>query len=157
MPLIQFSNKNKYGTLRTRILYVESMPFSINPRGFGDTIIVQVFKYKHEHYLPPILFTATNGKKYIAPTMVEVIPETTLYDIEWIQPKLTGEVKQAKIEPNIYRFESKSEPGSFYTVTQKGDKLKCDCPGFFRCRDKNIGCKHCQEVRSRGFIWKPKE
>jgi len=147
MPLIQFSNKNKYGTLRTRILYTESMPFSINPKGFGDTIIVQVFKYKHEHHLPPTLFIDTKGKKYILPTWVEVVPETTLSDIEWTQPKLKGEVKQVKVESNTYRFESKSEPGSFYTVTQKGDKLKCDCPGTWRA--KNRECKHILEVKSK--------
>lgn len=148
MPLIQFSNLNKYGTIRKRILYTPSMPFKVDPRGLGPLVSVSMFKYRHEHHMPPALMVAHNGKKYIVPTWIEVLPETTLDDVEWIKPvpKDTVKVKD-EIKSNTWRFESKSEPGLFYTVTQKGDKFKCNCSGFFRCRDKNIGCKHIKEVK----------
>ena len=131
MPLIQFSNLNKYGTIRKRILYTPSMPFKVDPRGLGPLVSVSMFKYRHEHHMPPALMVAHNGKKYIVPTWIEVLPETTLDDVEWIKPvpKDTVKVKD-EIKSNTWRFESKSEPGLFYTVTQKAINLNATVQDF---------------------------
>ena len=43
-----------------------------------------------------------------------------------------------------YKFESKSEPGSFYVVRVIGDKVKCNCAGQYRAKDRQ--CKHMKEV-----------
>jgi hypothetical protein len=75
MPLIQFSNLNKYGTIRKRIMYTPTMPFRFNPKGLGPFVSVTIFKYRYEHYIPPTLFNANDGKRYILPTWQEVLPE----------------------------------------------------------------------------------
>ena len=149
MPLIQFANLNKYGTVRRRIIYTPTMPFSFNPKGLGPFVSVTTFKYKYEHYIPPTLFNANDGKRYILPTWQEVLPETTISDIEWIKMVLTDEVKvkaKEKIEENTFKFESKSDPGSFYTVIKKGDKYKCNCPGSWRAKDRE--CKHIKQIKN---------
>jgi len=80
MALWQFSNLNKYGTLRKRIMYrPDGEAFSYNPRGLGRFVAVRRFKYTYEHTLiPPGLFTDQKGDKYIVPTWQKVHPETTL-------------------------------------------------------------------------------
>ena len=80
------------------------------------------------------------------PTWQKVHPETTLNDIEVIRPVKKVE---APVEKNTWKFESSSEKGLFYTVRQNGSKLTCTCSGFFRAKDRNKGCRHCQEVRKQ--------
>ncbi len=46
-----------------------------------------------------------------------------------------------------YKFESKSEPGSFYVVRVTGDKVKCNCAGQYRAKDRQ--CKHMKEVKQK--------
>ena len=141
--LWKLTTTNKYGNLRSRIVYnPDGKPFTIG-RGFGKFVHVQVFKYTYEHpLLPPSLFVGQDGKKYIVPTWQEVLPETTLNDINWVKPKPS--VK--KIEnPNEWKFESKSDPGSYYVVTQVSDfKVKCTCTGQYRAKDRK--CRHMKEV-----------
>jgi hypothetical protein len=109
-----------------------------------------LFKYRYEHDLlgPTLFVSPQTGKKYIIPTWQEVHPETTLKDIEWIKPVLKSIEKEKTIEKENWMFESSSEKGIFYKVTKKGDKITCNCSGFFRAKDKNKGCVHCQKVRS---------
>ena len=141
--LWKFTNKNKYGNLRSRIIYrPDGQPFTVG-KGFGDFVGVSVFKYKYEHSLiPPHLFTDRDGKKFIVPEWREVLPETTINDIEWIKPELV----KVKPEKNEWLFESSSDPGSFYKVNQVGDKLSCNCPGTWRAKDRQ--CKHIKEVKN---------
>jgi hypothetical protein len=97
--------------------------------------------------LPPTLLVSPNQVKNILCLLgKKFILKLHYNDIEWIKPTKPVEVP---VEKETWKFESSSEPGHFYTVKQSGLKLTCNCSGFFRCRDKNIGCKHCQEVRSR--------
>jgi len=142
--LYKFTNKNKYGNLRSRIVYrPKGEPFSFNPKGFGNFVNVSVFRYTYKHpIMPPSLFTGHDGKKFIVPTWQEVLPETTLDDIQWIKPKK----KAKKIEnPNEWKFESKSDPGSYYVVTQISDyKVRCTCSGQYRAKDRK--CRHMKEV-----------
>jgi len=142
MPLWKFSNLNKYGNLRHRIIHTDSSQFSYKPKGLGPFVGVRRFKYTYEHsIMPPSLFVGQDGKKFIIPTWQEVLPETTLSDIEWIKPEKSVE----KVEKKEWLFESKSDPGHFYKVTQVSDfKVKCTCTGQYRAKDRK--CRHMKEV-----------
>ena len=145
MALWKFSNLNKYGNWRHRIIALpDGKPFSHGP-GFGKVVGVSRFKYTYEHpILPPtIINSPTTGKTYIVPVWMEVLPETTLNDIEWIKPEIKKSVIE-KQEPQTWNFESKSDPGSFYVVQVIGNKIKCNCPGVWRSKDRK--CKHIKEV-----------
>lgn len=142
--LYKFTNKNKYGTLRSRIIYrPNGEGFKFNPKNFGDFVDVRVFRYTYEHpVLPPSLFTDKDGQKWIVPIWKKVLPETTLEDINWVKPK----VKKEKPQKDEWLFESKSDPGHFYKVTQVGVTYKCNCPGVWRAKDRQ--CKHIKEVKA---------
>ena len=88
MALWKFTNLNKYGNPRSRIIYKpDGEPFGFNPKGFGSFINVRMFRYEYKHeVLPPTLATF-NGQKYIVPSWQKVDPNTTLKDINWIKPK----------------------------------------------------------------------
>ena len=146
MPLLQFSNKNKYGHKRTRIIHKDTTSLGINPSGFGSYIHVSVFKYEYEHpILAPSLFVDLKGDKYIVPTWQKVHPKTELNDIIWKKPKIKKENKPIN---KTWKFESSSSD-SVYTVRQVDSvTLKCNCPGFYRAKDRNLGCKHVQKVRA---------
>jgi hypothetical protein len=142
--LYKFTNKNKYGTLRSRIIYrPNGEGFKFNPKNFGDFVDVRVFRYTYEHpILPPSLFIDKDGQKWIVPIWKKVLPETTLEDINWVKPK----VKKEKPKKDEWLFESKSDPGHFYKVTQVGITYKCNCPGVWRAKDRQ--CKHIKEVKN---------
>ena len=144
MALLQFTNLNKYGDKRTRIIYNPTTSIGFNPSGFGSFIGIRVFKYKYKHPIMPPGLVQLGGKKYIVPTWQEVLPKTTLNDIEWIKPKIK---KQNKSKSKTWKFESSSSDLT-YTVKQvDSDTLRCNCPGFYRAKDRNLGCKHVQKVR----------
>ena len=151
MSLIQFTNTNKYGTFRHRIIYHPGdKPFS-HGRGFGSVVGIKAFKYTHEHRYPPgLIVSPTTGQKYIIPGWQKVHPQTTLKDINWIQPK-PKKVEKTEIvqKPEEFKFESKSEPGSFYVVRVVNGKAKCNCAGQYRAKDREKGCKHMQAVRAK--------
>jgi hypothetical protein len=138
----KFSNLNKHGNIRSRIIYrPDGEGFKYYPKGLGSFIDVVRFKYEYkEQMIPPHLFTGSDGKKFIVPTWQEVLPETTLDDINWIRT----EIKTIKPEKNEWLFESSSDPGLIYKVTQVGNKLNCNCPGVWRSKDRQ--CKHIKEV-----------
>ena len=143
--LYKFTNTNKYGNLRHRIIYrPDGEGFKFNPKGFGPFVNVEVFRYTYEgEMLPPSLFTSQDGKKFIVPTWQEVLPETTLKDINWIKPK----VKKEKPQKNEFQFESKSDPGHFYKVTVTGTKVDCTCSGKWRAKDRQ--CRHMKDVKKQ--------
>ena len=90
MALYRFSNLNKYGNWRHRIVsWPDNKPFSHGP-GFGRAVGVQRFKYEHTHaYIPPALVVSpTDGQKYIVPSWTKVHPDTQLSDIKWIKPEI---------------------------------------------------------------------
>lgn len=143
MALWEFSNKNKYGNWRTRIIFrPDNQSFSHGP-DFGNGVSVKRFKYIHEHLYSPILYTSKeDGKKYILPTWKVVHPDTQQNDIVWVKPKINKVV-----EKEVWKFESSSEPGSFYFVKRSGDKLTCTCSGYWRSKDRR--CKHVKEVEQK--------
>ncbi len=146
MALLQFTNMNKYGNPRKRIIHQPTTQLSINPSGFGKSIHVNVFKYIYEHsVLAPSLFTSLDGERYIVPTWQKVHPKTELNDIIWKKPKTK---KKDVFKLKTWKFESSSSD-SVYTTTQVDSvTLKCNCPGFYRAKDRNLGCKHVQKVRA---------
>ena len=138
MPIVEFSNLNKYGNIRTRRFYQEKSSLSINPKGFGPLISFRLFKYDYEHYMPPAL-TTLGGKKYIIPTWQEVLPETTLDDINWIKPK------PIRTQPIIKTHISGSGLGEYKTKYYPNTgRYHCSCPGFWRSRGN---CKHVKEMK----------
>ena len=152
MALHKIIEKHQVNILGQEIIYTnnfirynESTTFSSKPTSSLISQAVSLFRYKHEHNMPPSLLTNLKGEKFIVPTFQKVHPKTTLKDIEWIKP----EKVEVKVEKETWRFESSSEKGLFYKVTKQGDKLTRNCSGFFRCKDRSKGCKHVQEVRKQ--------
>lgn len=127
------------------IKYTEGTSYGFKPQSSLISHASRLFRYEHHHDIPPALFTNSNGEVFIVPTWKKVHPKTTLKDIEWIKPSKV----EVKVEKETWRFESSSEKGLFYKVTKQGSELKCNCSGFFRCKDKSKGCKHVQEVRKQ--------
>jgi hypothetical protein len=143
MAILEFSHKTGKGNIRKRLFYNPTTTYGVkNPSAYGPMVAIKVHKYIYKHpYLAPTLFTDSDGKTYIVPTWQEVHPKTTLKDIEWVRP--VTKTKQAT-EKETWRFESSSEPGHFYVVRKQGDKITCNCSGFWRAKDRR--CKHVKEV-----------
>jgi hypothetical protein len=138
-----FTNLNKYDTLRNRIIHVsDSKPFTHYPN-YGPIVGSRVFKYEYTGSISPALATF-NGKKYIIPLWQEVLPETTLNDIEWIKPQIEA---PSPAQPNVWKFQSESSPDVQYIVRQNGSKLSCNCPGVWRSKIRK--CKHIFEIEKK--------
>jgi len=143
--LYEFSNLNKHGNIRSRIVsWPKGKAFGINPKGFGSFIAVKVFKYEYKHELLPPGLLNISGKRYIVPTWQEVLPETELSDIKWIKPE--PKVKQ---EPIIETHTSSSNANKTYKTMYypESGKFHCDCPGRWRAFDNR--CKHIKELEKK--------
>ncbi len=143
--LYEFSNLNKHGNIRTRVVsWPKGKAFGINPKGFGSFIAVKVFKYEYHHELNPPSLANIGGKRYILPTWQEVLPETELSDIKWIKPK-----PKAKQEPIIEIHTSSSNPNKTYKTIYypESSKFHCNCPGRWRAFDSR--CKHIKTLESK--------
>lgn len=141
MALLQFTNLNKHGNKRTRIVHNQTTSIGFNPAGLGSYVHVNVFKYEYKHPVMAPTLLRMKGKTYLMPEWREVHPETTLNDIIWKKPKIK---KQKPINKKTWTFKSSSSD-SVYTVTQVDSKtLKCSCPGAWRSRGN---CKHIKEIR----------
>ena len=97
MPIIEFSNQNKYGNMRTRRFYHPTSNYGFNPKGLGPNIMVKLHKYEHKHVLPPGI-TRLGGKTYIMPGWQEVVEGTTLNDIVHIKPKVKKKAETIIVE-----------------------------------------------------------
>lgn len=144
MALIEFTNLNKYGNRRTRIIYNPTTQLSFNPKGLGSYVHVRIFKYEYKHPTFPPTLLKLNDKKYLMPDWKEVHPQTELNDIIWLKPKIKIE---PKFEKKTWEFKSSSSDSLYKVVQVEPNNYKCNCPGFFRAKDKNLGCKHIQEVK----------
>ena len=78
MALLKFTNLNKYGNKRSRIVHRPTTQISIDPSGFGSYVHVNVFKYEYKHPVMAPTLLKTDGKTYLMPEWREVHPETTL-------------------------------------------------------------------------------
>jgi len=152
MSLWKLTTQNKYGNLRSRILYnPTNTSFGINPKGLGPITIAGRFKYEYTHpFLPPTLYTNLKGEKFIVPTYQKVHPKTEFIDIKWIRPKVKKD-NGVKSQLKTFKYQSSSS-SDIYTVKEylNADNtisLRCNCAGYWRVKDKNKGCKHIQETR----------
>ncbi len=93
---------------------------------------------KHR-YLPNAI-VRLGDKTYIYPAQIECHPDTTLDDII-VDVEETVVIEQPQRQQ--WMFESSSGDG-FYQVTENMGKLKCNCPGTWRAKDRR--CKHIKEV-----------
>jgi len=142
--LYKFQNFNKHSNLRTRIIFQHGdKPFRVNPRGLGKFVNVQAFKYEYTHQILPPSLVKLGGKTFIVPTWEKVHPKTRLEDIDWVKPK----PKKVIVEKQEFQFESKSDPGHFYKVTVKDNKVDCTCSGKWRAKDRQ--CRHMKDVKKQ--------
>jgi len=145
MPLFEFTNKTKYGQLRKRIVYQPTTAFTTRG-GFGDFEGVAPFRYMSRTKFQPGL-VMSDGKKYMVPDWLEVLPETTISDIKPFEEEERGRPKKiaSTSKPQSWKFESKSDPGSYYEVKQVSDfKVSCTCSGQYRAKDRK--CRHIKEI-----------
>jgi len=142
MALWHFTNLNKYGNPRSRIIHrPNGEAFSFNPNGFGSFVAVRRYKYEYHHELIPPSLLNIDGKRYIVPTWQEVLPETELSDVNWIKPE--PKVKQ---EPIVEISTSSSDPNKTYKTIYypESGKFHCNCPGRWRAFDGK--CKHIKAL-----------
>tara|TARA_R100001244_G_scaffold1542_1_gene2584 strand:+ start:268 stop:705 length:438 start_codon:yes stop_codon:yes gene_type:complete len=139
MPIIEFSNLNKYGTMRTRRFYHPTTNYGLNPEGFGPSVVVKLHKYEHKHVLSPCI-TKLSGKTYIMPGWQEVVEGTTLNDVIHIKPKLKKRtkpiVRKALSSKGDITYKTKYHPDS--------GNFSCSCPGVWM---SNNNCKHIKKLR----------
>ena len=139
MALWHFTNFNKYGNPRHRIIYrPDGEAFSHGP-GFGSTM-VRRYRYEYKHEIMPPTLLELNGKTYLMPSWKEVVKGTTLNDINWIKPK------PKRTEPIIETHVSSSNADIKYKTTYYPDsgKFYCNCPGRWRAFDGR--CKHIKQL-----------
>ena len=107
------------------------------------------FKYEViKHRILPVSIANFPNGRVIMPAGIDCHPETTLDDIIEIVVETEQEKQEKKEikEKNVFEFKSSSSD-SVYKVRQNGDKLKCDCPGTWRAKDRR--CKHIKEVEKK--------
>tara|TARA_R110000796_G_scaffold139711_1_gene255824 strand:+ start:76 stop:540 length:465 start_codon:yes stop_codon:yes gene_type:complete len=147
MALWKFKNLNKYGNIRTRIIHTENSQLTIKPKGLGPFIGASRFHYESRTSYHGLMTSPVDGKTYLTPDWIEVLPETTLDDIKVFEEETRGRKKSnTKIDnPTEWKFESKSDPGSWYVVKQVSEyKVSCTCSGQYRAKDRK--CRHMKEV-----------
>ena len=141
MPIVEFSNYNKHGNIRTRRFWQEKSNLSINPSGFGPSIFFRLFKYDHTNRISPSLLTLS-GKTYIMPGWQEVLPQTRLSDINWVKPK----VKRAEVIEHKFKSScgKKTYTAKKYISVDGNVKYGCNCFGAIRAKDRR--CKHIKSI-----------
>ena len=133
--LWKFTHLNKHGHFRSRIIHTE-VALALK-KGFGPVTFANRFYY--ESRSPQFGFVTIQGKKYLTPDWVEVLPETTFSDVR------PAAIYQEPVAPTTWEFKSESSD-SIYTVRQSGLKLTCNCPGVWRAKDRK--CKHIKQVEN---------
>ena len=136
--LWKFTNTNKYGNLRSRIVYADGA-LKVG-QGFGSFQGAKRFSY--ESRSPYFALIEIRGKKMLVPDWTEVIEGTTINDVIHI-PEVKVEIPK---ETDEWLFESSSSPGQFYKVRKIGATYKCNCPGVWRSKDRE--CKHIKSVKN---------
>ena len=142
MALWKFTNFNKYGNPRTRIMFrPDGEGFSHGP-GFGPTMVSR-FQYEVKGGNIPPSILELNGKTYIMPWWKEVEPETTLNDINWIKPK------PKRMDPIIEMNTSGSSPDIVYKTSYypSSNNYYCNCPGKWMAKDGK--CKHIKALEAK--------
>ena len=102
-------------------------------------------KIIHRHYLPP-MFHVSNGQKFLCPSWQPVPMETTLNDVEWINPYNKSVKKMKAPVGKEWMFPSSSQKGVVYTVRIVNEQITCSCPGAWSAKNKE--CKHMKSVKA---------
>jgi hypothetical protein len=131
----QFTNTNKYGNLRSRVVYADGA-LKIG-QGFGSFQGAKRFSY--ESRSPYFALIEIRGKKMLVPDWLEVHPQTTISDIKHNAPV----VVEVPVQKSEWTFKSESSD-SVYRVRQNGLKLTCTCLGSWRAFDRR--CKHIKSI-----------
>ena len=139
MPIIEFSNLNKYGNWRTRRFYNPTTNYSLKPVGFGPSVMVKLHKYMHKHVLPPCIMKL-GGKTYIMPGWQEAIEGTTLNDVIHIKPKVKKKSETIVVETPSSRGDIMYKT-RYYPDT---GNFSCSCPGVWMSKNN---CKHIKKLR----------
>lgn len=146
MALWKFTNLNKHGNYRSRIIHTKGA-LGIPGSGLGPTIFANRFKYEYKGEVLPPTLANIGGKTYLMPLWKEVDPNTTIDDINWIKPK--PKVKQ---EPIVVMTVSSSNADKTYKTVYYPDsgKFHCNCPGRWRAFDGK--CKHIKSLEKKSNI-----
>ena len=141
MALWQFTNFNKYGNPRTRIIHrPDGEGFSHGP-GFGPTMVSR-FQYEYKHEVLPPGLVSIGGELFLVPTWQKVDKNTTLKDINWIKPK-----PKVKKQPIIETHISGSGLGEYKTkYYPESGKYHCSYPGYWR---SSGNCKHVKQMKNK--------
>mgnify|MGYP003345047693 CR=1 FL=1 len=119
--------------------YVEELRYSEGPLQIDPTNIIscitKTFRYKANGPVFGLVVSPLNGKKYLVPKWEEVHPNTNIEDISY--PKL-----KPKTPPQTFKIKD-------YTIKYNENQkiYVCNCQGYFRVKDRSIGCKHVQELK----------
>ena len=121
----------------------------LNLPGNTEEKYIKRFYYRYNHLiLPPSLLKVKGGKKYLMPIWQRVHPKTEITDIIWNKPKAK------KAEVIKHEFKSSSSDKVYLTkehISVKGKvEYTCNCPGFFRIKDRSKGCKHIKSLKGNG-------
>lgn len=103
------------------------------------------YKISKHPYLSPCIVRFSKDEYFIMPHNIPCHPKTKLSDIDIIEDKTP--IKKETPRYRTWNFKSSSGEGE-YTVREDMGKLKCNCFGWIRSKDKSIGCKHTKEVRN---------
>ena len=134
MPLHRIITVMQDGTRTDEIVYNESSTTSYKPVKGVVSRLVQCFKYRVTTDVNPSVVTL-NGKRMIVPSWLEVHPQTTINDIEWVKPQ-----KRPRADVAVQSADGKYKT-TFNTAT---GRFKCSCMGFWRSKGN---CKHVKELR----------
>ena len=132
--LWRFTNYNKHGQLRSRIVYSEGA-LTIG-QGFGPFVGVSRFRYQSRSPYHGLFISPVDGKKYLTPDWIEVLPETTYADVFYEAPE------EPKEKPQKWTFKSDSSDKEYVVRRNAIGNLTCNCWGFIAHKK----CKHVKKV-----------
>ena len=99
--------------------------------------MTSVHKYDYEHIYPPTIYKSHNDNKvYLMPVSIEVHPDTTMDDVNWIKPKLKKEIEH--IQGSVGTYKTTYDPNK--------NTYKCTCMGFWRSKGNY---KHVKALKEK--------
>lgn len=128
--LIKYKGSNEY----VEEIYHSNGPLQIDSSKI-DSCITKLLRYKADGPTFGLVTSYLNGKRYLVPKWEEVHPNTTIEDITYPKPK-------PKKQPQVYKIKD-------YTIKYNENQkiYVCNCQGYFRVKDRTVGCKHVQELK----------
>lgn len=128
--LIKYKGTNKY----VEEIHYSDGPLQIDPSKV-ESCITKLLRYKAIGPIFGLVTSPLNNKKYLVPKWEEVHPNTTIEDITY--PKL-----KPKKQPQTFKIKD-------YTIKYNENQkvYVCNCQGYFRVKDRTVGCKHVQELK----------